>query len=81
MHFKGPFPLSYCYSIQEGKQSIEEELKKSKELRQGSDSAPKFSVKGLLNLFYHLIYKSPPLSAFIDYIVLLFYKARSNSIA
>lgn len=37
-----------------------------------SEYVPKYTVTGIFMLFYTLVYMSPPLSAFIDYIVLLF---------
>ncbi|KAL4434859.1 hypothetical protein ABPG74_021198 [Tetrahymena malaccensis] len=40
-----------------------------------------YTVSGILNSFYALVYLSPPLSAYIDQVVLLFYKARVNSAA
>ncbi|KAL4483285.1 hypothetical protein ABPG72_007927 [Tetrahymena utriculariae] len=41
----------------------------------------KYTVAGILNSFFTLVYLSPPLSAYIDQVVLLFYKARVNSAA
>ncbi|KAL4475110.1 hypothetical protein ABPG74_001806 [Tetrahymena malaccensis] len=40
-----------------------------------------YSVKGILKLFLNLIQLSPPLSAYIDQVVILFQKARQNSIS
>lgn len=36
------------------------------------DYVPKYTMAGILTSFKTLVYMSPPLSAFIDYIVLLF---------
>ncbi|KAL4461660.1 hypothetical protein ABPG72_009063, partial [Tetrahymena utriculariae] len=40
-----------------------------------------YSIKGILKLFFNLILLSPPLSAYIDQVVILFQKARQNSIS
>ncbi|EWS74829.1 phage head-tail adaptor family protein, putative (macronuclear) [Tetrahymena thermophila SB210] len=40
-----------------------------------------YTIKGILKLFFNLILLSPPLSAYIDQVVILFYKARQNSIS
>ncbi|KAL4495275.1 hypothetical protein ABPG73_022320 [Tetrahymena malaccensis] len=45
----------------------------------GEIKKQKLSIAGLFNLFYTLIYLSPPLNAYIDQVILLFYKARVNS--
>jgi hypothetical protein len=37
-----------------------------------AEYVPKYTLTGILMVFKTLIYMSPPLSAFIDYIVLLF---------
>jgi len=37
-----------------------------------AEYVPKYTLTGILTVFKALIYMSPPLSAFIDYIVLLF---------
>jgi len=54
-----------------------EELDKKAEEEDDMDNekaeyVPKYTPTGILMVFKTLVYTSPPLSAFIDYIVLLF---------
>ncbi|KAL4476316.1 hypothetical protein ABPG74_010049 [Tetrahymena malaccensis] len=79
---KRRFYLEY----KEEQQMIEEQNKKA---QQGAGEnpetkeqgfVPKYSITSIFSLFYQLIYMSPPLSALIDYIVLLLQKAKQNSI-
>ncbi|KAL4495277.1 hypothetical protein ABPG73_022322 [Tetrahymena malaccensis] len=63
------------------KQKID--TKNSDEIRKMSADIIKqqYTISGIFNLFYTLVYLSPPLSAYIDQVILLFYKASVNSSA
>ncbi|KAL4474821.1 hypothetical protein ABPG74_001517 [Tetrahymena malaccensis] len=73
-------------SLDEQQQMIEQQNKKdSQNSRENPENAvqgyvPKYTIGSLFKLFYQLIYLSPPLSALIDYVVLLMHKAKQNSI-
>ncbi|KAL4462740.1 hypothetical protein ABPG72_014912 [Tetrahymena utriculariae] len=80
---KRRFYLEY----KEEQQKITEEQNKKAQLGAGENPeskeqgfVPKYSITSIFSLFYQLIYMSPPLSALIDYIVLLLQKAKQNSI-
>ncbi|EAR86437.2 phage head-tail adaptor family protein, putative (macronuclear) [Tetrahymena thermophila SB210] len=80
---KRRFYLEY----KEQQQMIEEQNKKA--LQDAGENpeneeqgfVPKYTITSIFTLFYQLIYLSPPLSAFIDYVVLLLHKAKQNSIS
>ncbi|KAL4512379.1 hypothetical protein ABPG72_005381 [Tetrahymena utriculariae] len=77
----------FYIEYKEQQQMIEEQNKKA--LQDAGENpeneeqgfVPKYTITSIFSLFYQLIYLSPPLSAFIDYVVLLLHKAKQNSIS
>ncbi|KAL4474822.1 hypothetical protein ABPG74_001518 [Tetrahymena malaccensis] len=87
IYFKKDINLQLNIIFQEQQQMIEELNKKA--LQDAGENpeneeqgfVPKYTITSIFTLFYQLIYLSPPLSAFIDYVVLLLHKAKQNSIS
>ncbi|EWS74831.1 phage head-tail adaptor family protein, putative (macronuclear) [Tetrahymena thermophila SB210] len=62
-------------------QKEEDSAQIPEQIKQNEAIKIEYSIKGILKLFFNLILLSPPLSAYIDQVVILFQKARQNSIS
>ncbi|EAR86318.2 phage head-tail adaptor family protein, putative (macronuclear) [Tetrahymena thermophila SB210] len=79
---KRRFYLEYKEEQQKKEEKMKKALQKAGENPENKEQGfvPNYTISGIFTLFYQLIYLSPPLSAFIDYVVLLLHKAKQNSI-